>query len=281
MYTDKHFQLLKLTQMKFYIRIIALALLTTICGCKGKKQETVSVNPQSTKVAGDLAGYLEIIDGEYEIMDDWGGKMSIKIKALKPLDTNLLKDKTIKLSASLLNDDGMPISGTGEFNVDYSSHETFMSLVKRGSGEEVILLSSNLGGYESEKHADKVKKFIVSSSLTQNIPATITTTDPQSQNMDINETAVDNESALNTDYDELLNSYDKYTDDYVKLINDMSNDDIAGAMADYAGVYQSSVELGQKLEKAKGKLSSQQLSRMMKIQAKLVQAIAKANEKMK
>jgi hypothetical protein len=246
--------------------ISLLMVLAILSSCKSGSKNIAHLKPETTTISGDLSEYLQLVDGDYEITDDWGGRLSIKVKALKPLDETLIKDKDISLIASLLNESGSPVSGSGEFKLDFSSHEKFMSLLKRGSGEEVILLSSGLGNYHAEEHADKSKKFILSSTITD-APVASTTAD--------NTTSSDLSEEGSSDYDEMLDSYEKYTDDYIKMLNSMSKDDMGAAMNDYANLLESSQEFEQKLKAAESKLSSKQSTRMLRIQSKMITAMQK------
>lgn len=140
----------------------------SVISCGGKKEKSVAiatVKPEKVEISGDLSNYLQVVDNEYEVIDDWGGHLSIKVKAIKAISSKELKKHDFNLSASLLGANSMPVTGTGEFEIEYSSNDKLLSLLKNGSGEDVIQLRSHLGDYNAEKHADKVKKFSVSSTM--------------------------------------------------------------------------------------------------------------------
>jgi len=251
--------------------ILLFTAIAILSSCK--RDNTAHVKPETTTVNGDLTGYLEVIDGDYQITEDWGGNLSIKVKALKPLDDGMFTNKYITLAASLLDDKGSPVSGTGDFELDFKSRDKFISLLKRGDGEEIVILSSGLGNYHAEQHAHLAKKFIVSGTITDE---TVSSSNNSSSS---DESSSDTESEIdgNASYDEMLDAYEKYTDDYIKVINSMNNDDMSGAMSNYADLLSSSQDLEQKLKAVENKLTTKQASRLLKIQSKMIKAMEKMN----
>jgi len=274
--------------------LISMSLLIS-CGGSKKNAETGKLKPEKTEISGDLSDYLQIVDNEYEIIDDWGGKLSIKIKAVKKMSEIDFKNKDINLSISLLGENGMPVSGTDELELDYSSDDKLINLLKKGSGEEVIMFKSLLGGYKAEEHADKVKKFSVSSTIIEKeveVENNSSSNSKSSSNSDNSTTDNDNSatstdntnSASNENWDEALASYEKYTDDYIALIKKMkklkgktdnsSVMETASLMTDAIKLSQDAQEFGSKMEDAKSDLTPTQLAKYMKIQLKLTAAIA-------
>lgn len=136
------------------------------CSGGGSKKQTAIVKPDKLEISGDLSDYLQVVDGEYEIVDDFGGKVSIKVKAIKELPLEK-QDKGIKITASILDKNSMPVSGTGEFIMKESSSEKIRLLLKNGIGEEIIELAAGSGSqYDDSKHASKSKMIFVSGYFT-------------------------------------------------------------------------------------------------------------------
>lgn len=232
--------------------MLAISILTTSCN----HSNIAKVKPESTSVSGDLSEYLQVVDNNYEIVDDWGGKLSIRIRALRPYQ----EDKNVKLLASILNDEGMPVSGSGQFEIDLQSREKLNALLKRGTGEEIIQLNAMLGGYKADQHAGKAKEFSVTSVTEDKVVASA-------------ETSNTDESASSGDFDALLDEYEKYTDNYIKMIESMNSDDMGSAIHSYADALENAQSLEEKLKNAQDNLSPKQASRMLKIQAKMVKAM--------
>lgn len=149
--------------IKKMLPIILIVILFIGCS-KNKNGEAIKIKPEKVQINGPLNGYIEIEDNEYELTEDWGGNLSVKIKCLKPFPANDLAKLEFILAASLLGDNGMPISGTGDLKLEGNSHEKLLNLLKQGNGTEVIQLKSMVGEYKALEQGDKVKKFSITSS---------------------------------------------------------------------------------------------------------------------
>ena len=72
-------------------------------------------------------------------------------------------------------------------------------------------------------------------------------------------------------WDEFLNSYETYIDQYIKLMKKVNNGDLT-VMNEYSEMMEKATEFSEKLESAGSNLSTSQLSRFTKLQTKLSQA---------
>ncbi len=80
-------------------------------------------------------------------------------------------------------------------------------------------------------------------------------------------------SKRNNDIDAYLKSYEEYVDQYIKLMKKAKDGDMS-AMTEYAEYMEKATDLSEKMEKAESEMSSAQMAKFMKIQAKLSQAAA-------
>lgn len=144
------------------ISFTILAFAVVSCGLFGDKK--VKVKPETTDVSGALRDYLEVVRGEYEINqgDLIRGELSIKVRAIKSIPPNMFNSKII-LQASILDEEGMPVSGVKEFKLSSNSEEVLMNLLKAGNGTEVIHLVTDIDGFDKKEYGKKCKKFTVSS----------------------------------------------------------------------------------------------------------------------
>jgi hypothetical protein len=210
-----------------------------------------------------LGEYLEIVDAQYQISDEGLGKLPVKLKAKAQAPEGFTKSNNFELSLSLLDQDGLPVSGTEDFSLDYSAKNKIKSLLDNSSKEEVVLFIGRLGGYHADKDAARAKKFSMSSTVTENKPAT-------SSNSSANETIV-SDAGSNTDWDKLLNDYEAYVDDYVKFYKKALNGD-QSAVAEYPAMLEKAEKFEKSLKEAKknNNLSAKQVTRMIKIQNKML-----------
>jgi hypothetical protein len=269
----------KNTKLLFFIPLALIALtVTTSCGGREQEKEEIiapaKVKPEKVQISGDLSDYLQIVDNEYEIIDDYGAHLSIKVKAIKKMSAEELDVNNFELSASILGSSGMPVSGTGIFEIEDSSEDKLLSLLKNGSGEEVIELQ-NYGDYEAEKHASKSKKFTVTSSMKEKPVQTESTGSYESSESAYNspDAAEPVSSIGNEDFDQMLDDYDEFVTEYIKFYKKAQKGDNT-ALAEYPALMEKATSLSERMTKAKNQnqLNAAQVSRMVKIQTKMLQA---------
>lgn len=75
-----------------------------------------------------------------------------------------------------------------------------------------------------------------------------------------------------SDWDSVLDEYEDYVDQYVKLYKKAMAGDMS-AMSEYAGMLEKAQSLFSKLENAQGEMTAAQISRMNSIQMKMVNAM--------
>lgn len=205
--------------------LIITSLLFSCGGGKGNAKKIAKVKPEKIEITGDLSEYLQVVDNVYEIVDDFGGKLSIKIKAIKPYSQSELINKDIDISASILGDNNMPVSGAGEFKMFKSSKDKILSLLKKGSGEEVIELGADITEYDDSKHADKSKFFTVSSILKENALTSSTnnsenlsTSENKTSSPDVETATKENDNTSSADCDKFMKDYESFINSYIKMI---------------------------------------------------------------
>ena len=78
-------------------------------------------------------------------------------------------------------------------------------------------------------------------------------------------------SSSSEDWNAVLNSYEKYVNNYISLAKKASQGDMA-ALAEYTSLLNKAQDLSNKLQKAKGQMTSSQVARYNKISMKLAKA---------
>ena len=79
------------------------------------------------------------------------------------------------------------------------------------------------------------------------------------------------EKKSGNNWDSVLDDYEEYFDQYVKLLKKAKNGDVS-ALTEYAKMLEKAQSIGNKLERAKGDLTANQSARFLKIQQKLLNA---------
>lgn len=87
---------------------------------------------------------------------------------------------------------------------------------------------------------------------------------------------VDSSESDDEDWDAILDSYEEYVNNYISLLKKAKNGDM-DALSEYPSVMKDAQELSEKLQNAKGSMSSSQLSRYAKITTNMTKAAASMN----
>ena len=251
--------------------------------------EKILIKPEVTEISGDLAEYIEVVDGEYEVIQttdyDKSGEFLIKIKSKKQMPLDIIKvlegrdpykTPLADLSASLLNENKMPISGIDIFELNGNYDDKLISLLKSGNGEQVMGFTTGYNTFNIDKYGDEVKYFSVSSTLTidreKSQNSSNTSKNLENKNADNSNisSVVNNNSE---DWDEMLDDYEEYVDEYLKFYKKAMDGDV-NALSEYPELMNKANKLQQSMEKAQNdnELTTSQIQRMMKIQMKMANA---------
>ena len=267
--------------------IALFAIILSSCG-GGSKEFTVKNN--SVNFAGDLQGYLEVVDGNYTVSKP-GSELilTIKLKAIKQLESTKEFDE---IRLELTDESGMPISGMSTFTISKSGWCTTESentkvdnALKSGSGEFAVQFVydtySTGGGSLSRTDALKIaskkakgfsitnskfKEESVSSSESSSSSYSSTTDDEDDEE-------VVTKKSGSTNWDKVLADYEAYTDKYIKLLKKANAGD-ASAMTEYMEMLTKAQEFQESLADADDDLTPAQLQKFTKIQMKLANAAA-------
>jgi hypothetical protein len=265
--------------------IAFVAIILSSCG-GGSKEFTVKNN--SVDFAGDLQGYLEVVDGNYTVSKP-GSELilTIKLKAIKQLESTKEFDE---IRLELTDESGMPISGMSTFTISKSGWCTTESentkvdnALKSGSGDFAVQFVydtySTGGGSLSRSDALKIaskkakgfsitnskfKEEAVSSSESSSSSYSSTSDDEDDEEVVAKKSGSEN-------WDKILVDYEAYTDKYIKLLKKANAGDMS-VMTEYMEMLEKAQEFQESLENADDDLSPAQMQKFTKIQMKLMNA---------
>lgn len=244
-------------------------------------EESISLTPKSTHIKGDLGDYFEVEDKEYTTVHDLFDVISIEVKRNDtPLPFDPKSDGVrsigtygagittlVGFGLELYDENGNVVDkiSTG----DFYSHDDILEAIKLKSGETgIIRFSIHI------KEKNKPTQFVMTSSIEKVTPSDDSDNEDISDNSDNGDTESDyssHSSAGSTDWDAVLDSYERYVDKYVTLYKKANNGDL-DALTDYNEYMQEALELNEKLSNAKGELSTKQIARLNKINLKMSKA---------
>lgn len=253
--------------MRKSIFILCSAILMAGCGSNTKKE--LSVNPQNLEVKGVLKEYYEVVSKEYILKENSISNYLLTVELIRtdvplPFDVDKAtsfsvrsEDKPIQVGfgIELLNKNGDIIetsqASEGGWNGVYSS-EDIENLIQLNANETGIVRWSVGQGIVD----DGLTLFRITSALDG-----------------VSKTAKTSSATKSSEWDEVLDDYEKYIDQYIKLYKKATAGDMS-AMTEYASMLEKAESLENKLKKAKnGTLTASQISRMAKIQNKMISAI--------
>lgn len=270
------------------LKLITISVLAFFSSCNiDMSNETAKVKAERVGISGDLAEYIQVVQDDYEIVDmqKLYGRISIKIKALKSMPLEKIEENDFELSTSFLGDNGMPISGVDEFKINYNSKEKLKSLLKFGSGEEIISLETYQGGYDEEKYGSSIKKFTVFSIIKKKEfnSSTISKNHDidKAVNLNTKSNVIDNKTTVNlkvsdteNDWNEMLDNYEEFIDEYIKFYNKAMKGD-ASAISKYITLMEKALSLQESMLNAQknNELSIKQVQRMIDIKLRVTNGI--------
>lgn len=245
--------------MKRLIKFSVLAvLITTICISCGSKITEVTVKNKSTDINGYLNGYLEVVDGSYKIsMVENNLILNVKLKVVKQLEESELYE----ISAELLDESDMPLSGLGTFLASYMNFsddiDKINDALKEGTGEITVKLIYSVGEDNSKESealkiaSEKAKSFSINSKIKDDV------------------TISENNGDKN--WEKILTDYESYTNQCIKLLKKANSGDVS-AMTEYLEVLQKAQDIQESFLEAEDDITTAQMERFIKIQKKLIDA---------
>lgn len=294
--------------MKLYKFFTVFCLSMALVSCGGsKKQEKRVFEPKTVEAtlykgeAISASSSCDIDPSEYlEIDTEKGDTIKIKvekedyslrvktmvpIKVLKPFDD---MGSYFSFILELLDEDNERITSLSANSAD---KETLEKALKKGKPE---LVEVNFKGSISESdydELDKVKYYRIKDvSITTASVSSYSSSDDDddvsysssysSDNSydyddsddDDDAGSVASSSKSSNNWDTLLDDYENYIDDLVRIVKKVKAGD-ASAMADYTDVMKDAQKLANQLAKAKGTMTSAQVTRYTKLVAKYSKAL--------
>ena len=276
--------------------VMCFVTLLSFTSCNNAKDGKVELDVTNAEVEGDNKDIVSIEDGNYTLVGtvkgDMGQELYIKVKVrLKnPVKKSAeeISFVTGNVNLEIIDENDMSMiklplkeneefkkfitqgkeDDTKEFKFSYvmNNKDQYAQIMK--GAKSVKLVDLSLYNYENtdmvadEGSAGYGEEIYNSSDI---------------DNSNDNNEASDDDSSFdetseNNNLDELLDKYEEYYDSYISLMKKAKNGDMS-AVVEYGKYLKKAQELSNKLEQAKGDLTTSQLARFQKIQMKLMKAM--------
>ena len=251
-----------------------------LISCGSTKEETPQdkkITVANVSISGNGSSYIKVAEGDYTVK-------VVEDKIVIPVRLELVKkyqDKGVpempSLTLSPLDKSGtaIPDLGLDFLPATMGDWDKIKDLLSSEDGKQATI-SFEWNYFSDKKKQARIVKEIEGFELTRaDITNKIAQTNTGSAN---SSTTLSDDGSEN--WDKLLDDYDKYVTDYIKFFKKAQAGDET-AMAEYPAMLESSTKLQESLVAAQNdnKLSSTQMSRMAKIQGRLVSAMAESQPK--
>lgn len=235
-----------------FMSLCAFALVS--CGGKSKTVTVRDVDLYGS--IGDVRTEkcFEIKDGEYKfILKDNKLTIDVPITTIKATPNGSLDEiDDFYLSIIDRNEDYIEDAKGDDIDLELENKDVVNKLLKSKAGDVNMLKFYYL--LDDPAVLDKIASFEVRIDLYLN---------------EEEEIEDDNSSSTSSEnWDAVLDNYESYIDQYIALYKKAQAGDMS-AMSEYATFMEKAAELSEKLSNAKSDMSSAQMSRFVKLQAKL------------
>lgn len=265
----------------FYVTLATVCLIS----CGGKKEssnEAIVLTPETSHIKGDLCDYFSVVDKEYTVTKDQYGGSMVAIEICRDGGSDYTFPKGVKPYGF----HGQSITGNAGFgieildengNVIKKSSPTTGGLGGMYSHDDMIealkldFLETCIVRWQFDFASDeKPTQFRLTSAYDEEVGSGYDSSDDEedTENDDEDIENDDDTASASEDWDAVLDSYDSYVTKYISVLKKANNGDLE-ALADYPALLEEAQELGDKLESAKGEMSSSQCARYVKITNKM------------
>lgn len=276
--------------------VMCFVTLLSFTSCNNAKDDKVELDVTNAEVEGDNKDIVSIEDGNYTLVGtvkgDMGQELYIKVKVrLKnPVKKSAeeISFVTGNVNLEIIDENDMSMiklplkeneefkkfitqgkeDDTKEFKFSYvmNNKDQYAQIMK--GAKSVKLVDLSLYNYENTD--------MVADEGSAGYGEEIDNSSDIDNSNDNNEASDDDssfdETSENNNLDELLDKYEEYYDSYISLMKKAKNGDMS-AVVEYGKYLKKAQELSNKLEQAKGDLTTSQLARFQKIQMKLMKAM--------
>jgi len=251
-----------------------VVILLTACGGNSIKEKTIKASDIS--ISGDVEDYIKVVDGDYtlKVVED---KVVIAIKF------ELIEEYDLDGEPELGNINLIPLDKSGaavpDLGLDFgpatlSDYDKLKNLLKGEVGKTVII-SFEWDYFADEDVQNRIMSETESFEITNaDFTGSESASDDYSDDEDDSYSDDEDDSysaSGDEDWDEVLNSYEKYINQYIKLMKKAKNGD-ASAMTEYAEMMENATDLADKMGNAGDDLSASQMAKFTKLQTKLANA---------
>jgi hypothetical protein len=256
--------------------LMILSIAVTIAGCNSRIEIPVKV--KSTIIEGDMTDFFQVVDGTYSLIKEKGSncfRVKVQLKRTdKPFNFSYdIEDVASRgfceLKCDLLDETGNPtFLAENVYGSEGFDENNIIKLDPGASGWLEFSYCSNMDAIKRTKLIS-FRAFIEKGGIPEkSSPSSI---GDSAEKNDENVSDKGNSSKGNENWNSVLDSYEKYVNQYISLLKKANAGDLS-AVTEYGTMLEKATEFADKLENASDDLSPEQVTRFSKLQAKLTAA---------
>lgn len=239
-----------------------------LVSCSDSKTIKVE-NAQITDVNNNITGFLKVIENSYKIeTTTFGTSKGSEIGVNATIEFKVLKDCSIYE----LEEQGMyllPKDKEGNIITDDQNDSVKMTPHYL---DDYNLITSSIGNRPKVTFSYISPNNEVQNNILNNIASFDIYVKTKIKDAPEKISSKDVIAPSSYEWDKVLDSYEKYIDQYAKLYKKAQAGDMS-AMTEYASMLEKANDLSSKLNGAKSDMSAAQMARFTKLQSKLVSAV--------
>ena len=244
-------------QKAYYLAIMVL----TIASCSGiPKEKEVTVS--NVSISGTLRDFVKVVDGTYTLSNNGED-------AFATIEFELINEPYGEVAPILSKtNSSQVILQIIDSKGNYIELEKLDDLIYKSKIGDKRRISFTMHYFNSNENSELVFTNATNFEV-------IDRAFSYSSDEDVVSIKTSDSKSVTTkgeNWDEMLNSYEKYVEQYLKYVKKVNDGDIS-AMTEYAELLDKTTDLSEKMEKAKGQLSPEQLKRYLNITNKFTTGI--------
>lgn len=243
-----------------------------------------SLAAKKSEITGELGEYLNLKNSDTKVSylgmnkpfaQEWSQEWEVKVNVIRtsetlPYDLEIINGNYTNLVLSIYDSEGAPITGLNPVQ-NKSGHDLVDQVLSLKEGQDGwVTFIFRSGDINQEDIITKWEQFSISSEIGF-VKNSTSSEDNYEEDVEQDEQNIANSN--NGEWDEMLNDYEDYVDEYIKFYK-MAVEGELSAMSQYTALMQKATALQQSIVKAQNnnELNTTQIQRMMKIQIKMTNA---------
>lgn len=265
-----------------YFAIAIMAVCLAACGGKEEAGDYVTLEIQETNMGsfsnyGSFSGEVKLKLNATEEKTEEGTEYIVSIPLT--ITSDVAWKFSLRFLLTVADEDHTTIKELGYFSIqgeyDFNTDSDYNNYLVSGEVRQDFKVRLT---DEEWKAIQEGGKYLVIMSKTDSAEICSRGGSKTSSSIDTSDNDDDDSSSSSDDedWDAVLDSYEEYVNNYISLLKKAKNGDM-DALSEYPSVMQEAQELSEKLQNAKGSMSSSQVSRYAKITTNLTKAAASMN----